>query len=103
MVSFIARLKALPGKEAEATEQLSEMVRCVEDSEPGALAYVCHASRENPGEFIFFEVYADEGAKDAHMQTPHFDNLVSLVGSVLDPDFGVQVEDLDRVAGFVRG
>jgi quinol monooxygenase YgiN len=103
MVTFIARLKALPGKEAEAVKQVKEMVMAVQEKEPGALAYISHTVPGSPGEFVFFEVYADEAAKDAHMATPHFQRLAALIGPVFDANFGVKIENLERVAGCVRG
>ncbi len=102
MVTFTARLKALPGKEAEAAEKLKEMVASVEALEPGALLYICHRVPGSPGEFFFYEVYADEATKDAHMKTAHFGKLSALFGDVLDPACGVQIENLERVAGVVR-
>jgi quinol monooxygenase YgiN len=113
MVTFIARLKALPGKEAEAVKQVKEMVMAVQEKEPGTLAYISHTVPGSPGEFLFFEVYADaeaasyrpaadEAAKDAHVATPHFQKLAALIGPVFDASFGVKIENLDRVGGCVR-
>ena len=101
MVIFTARLKALPGKELEAVEALKKMVTAVE-SETDTRAYQFHKITNAPGEFLFYEVYADQAACDAHMKTPHFEILKSLFGDLLDGDFGVQVEDLELVSGFVR-
>lgn len=103
MITFIARLKALPGKEAEAAQQIKEMVASVEANEPGAVAYVAHTVAGSAGEFLFYEVYADEAAKDAHMKTPYLQALIAALGSVFDSEFGVRIEDLERVAGSVRG
>jgi quinol monooxygenase YgiN len=103
MVTFTARLKALPGKEAEAVKQIKEMVATVQEKEPGALAYISHTVAGSPGEFLFFEAYADEATKEAHMVTPHFQKLAALIGPVFDAGFGVKIEDLERVAGCVRG
>ncbi len=102
MVTFIARLKALPGKEAEAAEAIKDMVAAVEANEAGALAYVAHTASGSPGEFVFYEVYADEAAKDTHMKAPYLKKLASLMGSVFDAGFGVRIEDLERLSGSVR-
>lgn len=103
MIIFTARLKAMAGKEAEATEHLKAMVKSVNKHEPGAMAYVCHTSQDHPGEFVFYEVYANKEAHEAHGATPHFQNLKNLFGEVLDPDFGVKIEMLEQLAGFYRG
>jgi len=102
MVTLIARLKALPGKEAEAVKHIKEMVAAVQAKEPGALAYISHTVAGSPGEFLFFEVYADEATKDAHMSSPHFQRLAALFGTVFDAGFGAKIENLERVAGFAR-
>ncbi|HOZ48510.1 MAG TPA: antibiotic biosynthesis monooxygenase [Candidatus Hydrogenedentes bacterium] len=98
MVTFIARLKIIEGKEDEALGRLKEMVQTVRGNEPGALVYCCHRCAYDPLEIVFYEMYADEAAKDAHMTTPYLDALLSLLGDVFDDEFGVQVEDLVPVA-----
>jgi quinol monooxygenase YgiN len=101
MITFTARLKAMAGKEKEAEEGFKAMAAAVAAEEPGALAYICHGTA-NAGEYLFFEVYADQAAKDTHMATPHFKKLMALMGPVLDASCGAKIEDLDRVAGFAR-
>jgi len=102
MITFTARVKALPGKEAEAAERMKEMVDAVKANEPGALAYICHAAPGKPGEFLFYEIYADEPARKQHAATPHFKQFISLMGTVLDAEYGAHAEDLERIAGFWR-
>jgi quinol monooxygenase YgiN len=102
VITFTARIRAISGKEEEAKARLREMVEAVEENEPGALAYILHEVDDQPGEFLFYEVYRDEAAREAHDKTPHFENLINLFGEVLDPDYKVSIEHLDRVAGFWR-
>ena len=102
MITIIARLKALPGKEAEAVKHIRDMVAAVEAKEPGALAYISHTVPGSPGEFLFFEMYKDQATMDAHMATQHLQKLRSLLGTVLDPDFGVKIEALQCIAACVR-
>ena len=102
MVCFIARFKVKAGKETEAADCINEMVAAVEAHEPGTLAYRCHESQRDPLERVFYEVYADEAAKDNHMETPHFERLCGFIGDVFDAEYGVQIEDLRPVAGFGR-
>ena len=102
MIIFTARVKAMPGKETEAAEALMQMVASVDAQEPGAVAYLCHKVRNTPGMFLFYEAYKDQATCDAHMVTPHFGILKSLFGNLLDANYGVQVEDLDLVKGFMR-
>jgi quinol monooxygenase YgiN len=53
---------------AAATEQIAAAVRV----EPGVLALYAVSVRENPALIRVFEIYADEAAYRAHLETPHF-------------------------------
>ncbi len=100
MITVIARLKCQAGKEAEAAAACSEMVKGVETNEPGALAYVCHQSKKDPAEIVFFEVYADDAAFAAHRKTEHMMKLTKAFPTLFagPPD----VQFYDRVQGFTR-
>jgi quinol monooxygenase YgiN len=49
-------------------EEMDESVRL----EPGVLALYAVAERDAPSRLRFFEIYADEAAYDAHLQSAHF-------------------------------
>ena len=102
MVTFLARLRMMTGKESEAMAAFKEMVAAVRQNEPGALAYCCHQNPADSLEVVFYEAYVDEAAKDAHMKTPHFGKLMGLMGDVLDKAAGGVIEDLRPVSGFCR-
>ena len=102
MVILTARVRALPDKEEEAAQQFAELAAAVQEFEEGTLIYVCHASLEAPGEFLFYEVYADEHAHQMHTESAHFNKFRKLMGTVLDAEFGVQLEKLAQVGGFSR-
>ena len=40
--------------------------------EPGVLSLYAMAETENPAHITLVEIYADEKAYQAHLQTPHF-------------------------------
>ncbi len=101
MITILARLKIQPGKEAEGEKALNEMAAAVEANEPGALTYIMHRSRKDPGEITVFEVYADAEAFDAHGQSPHMGQFRAAFASVFDPA-SVKIERLERIAGFIR-
>lgn len=102
MVIFTARIQAVAGKETEAEAALKQMVVAVEGKEPGALAYACHKVADAPGQFLFYEIYRDQAACDAHMVTPHFESFKKLFGSLLDAEYGAKIEHLGLVAGTFR-
>ncbi len=44
--------------------------------EPGVKLFLVHRALENPRQFLFYELFEDEGAFAAHQQTPHFKSLI---------------------------
>jgi len=71
----VARWRAKPGEGAtieSVLRQLADEVR----TEPGNLAFTVHRRREDPDEFLLYEIYKDEGAFAAHRATAHFKRLV---------------------------
>ncbi len=101
MVTIIARFKMQAGREDEALERLNKMVSAVQAQEPGALAYICHRSEDDPSEIVFFEIYADADALQAHGQTSYMREFRGAFARLFDAS-QVKIERLDRVAGFVR-
>jgi quinol monooxygenase YgiN len=45
--------------------------------EPGVLTIYCVAEKDHPNRLRFFEIYADENAYRAHVESPHFKNYVT--------------------------
>ena len=101
MVTVIFRAKMRAGKENEALERMREMVAAVQAQEPGALAYIFHRSKDDPAEIVFYEHYADDGAFQAHAQTPHMGETRAAFGELFDTAT-VKLERLERVAGFAQ-
>ena len=48
----------------------------IKDKEPGTLVYVSHKVEGQPLQRIFYELYADREAFDAHEQQPHTVNFL---------------------------
>ena len=101
MVSIIFRMQIKEGKEEEALERLRKMADSVQAQEPGALAYLFHRSQEKPSEVVLFEIYADDAALQAHMQTPHMDELRTNLSEFFEVS-QMKAERLERIAGFAR-
>ena len=101
MITIIARLKILPGKQSEAEQALADMVSAVEAKEPDALAYIMHRNQREPTDVTVFEVYADGEAFSAHGQTAHMAALQAKLAQVADLS-AVKIERLERFAGFTR-
>ena len=62
----------LEAYKAVVKEEMDTSVRV----EPGVLAIYCVAEKDNPARLRFFEIYADENAYRAHVESPHFKRYV---------------------------
>jgi len=68
--SAVAEIRAKPGKEAAlraATLPLIKLVR----ADPKNLVYFLQEDRQEPGHFVFYEVFASEADFNAHNAMPY--------------------------------
>ncbi|WP_037574579.1 putative quinol monooxygenase [Phaeacidiphilus oryzae] len=85
--------------EASATgfdELVSRTVPQIEAQEPGTLAYVVHTAPDDPKVRVFYELYADRAAFDAHEQQPHTKHFLAQREQYLTD---VQVTFIERQTG----
>ncbi|MFA4835906.1 MAG: putative quinol monooxygenase [Dehalococcoidia bacterium] len=71
------------GKEQEVETAFKAMMAKVQ-SEPGTLEYTLHRAEKNPSRFFVYEKYTDRKALEAHMATPHFQELSKKLGALVD-------------------
>ncbi|GIG56834.1 hypothetical protein Lfu02_12060 [Longispora fulva] len=69
-VTVLARLRAQPGQEAPMRAQAQSMIAPTL-AEPGCLSYRTYVDPEDPGSWIVVEEWADRGAFEAHLASPH--------------------------------
>ena len=50
-------------------------------SEPGVKLFLIGRSKDNPAQFLFYELFRDEAAFKAHQESPHFKTYI--VGQAL--------------------
>ncbi|WP_431888323.1 putative quinol monooxygenase [Nocardiopsis alba] len=81
---------AADGFDALVAETLPHIRR----SEPGTLVYAVHAVEGKPLERIFYELYADRSAFEAHEEQPHVKRFLDARGAFLA---SVDVDFLDLV------
>jgi (4S)-4-hydroxy-5-phosphonooxypentane-2,3-dione isomerase len=65
-----------PGTE----ERCKEYIRILQEhsrKEPGCVQYVGHQSTDDPRRFLFYEVYRDQAALQAHREAPYFKQYVN--------------------------
>jgi len=82
-ITVIAKLKVQPGKDAEFEAAAKQMIATVKESEPGTVAYVLHKNTKDATEFIYYEVYQDQAALDAHGKTDHMKAFGGKIGALL--------------------
>ena len=71
LLTIVAKLRAAKGKGDALAALLVEQAAAVRAAEPGCLVYRPHRSTQDPDVFLFYEMYQDEAALDAHRQAPH--------------------------------
>ena len=67
VVKFILK----PGQEEAFDKLVSETLPGIRDLEPGTLVYTCHEVQNAPSERVFYELYSDRAAFEAHEDQPH--------------------------------
>src|SRR4051794_30469758 len=67
-----AKLQIDPAQLDNYKAALKEGVETALRVEPGVLTLYAMADKENPAHITLLEIYADEDAYKAHLQTPHF-------------------------------
>jgi quinol monooxygenase YgiN len=80
-VTVVAFVRARDGKETElvqATEVLVPKVR----QEAGNLLCQVHRGLEEPGLFVFYEIFESAAALDAHKAAPHVKQWATDIGSL---------------------
>jgi len=71
-VTVIAFHRAKPGKEQALREALL-VVRAPTLKEKGCINYALHASPDQPGVFVFLELWKSKADLDAHLASAHID------------------------------
>jgi quinol monooxygenase YgiN len=73
---MIARLRALDGREEDARALLHAAQRGSHE-EPGCRLYALHVDEDDPQAFVMIEIWEDGAAFDAHMSSPHVQELIA--------------------------
>ena len=72
MVVLYVTVQVKPECVAEYLELIRHDAEHSEKDEPGCMRFDVIQDLEDPNRFYYYEVYRDEGALEAHRQTPHF-------------------------------
>ncbi|MPZ24081.1 MAG: antibiotic biosynthesis monooxygenase [Dehalococcoidia bacterium] len=101
-IVVVARLTAKPGEEDAAAQTVKEMVEWVSANEPGTLAYSAHRSKKEPGQILFYEIYRDDDARQAHRGSDAFKNFGRKIVNHIDTS-ATTIEEFELIAGVERG
>ncbi len=82
-IVVVARLKAKQGSEKVLEEACRTMVPKVR-AEAGTETYICHRSVPDPSVFLFYEVYKDQAAFEAHGNSPYMADFLKALRGNLD-------------------
>lgn len=83
-MTFLARMKVKPEKEAEFIALAQRFTAETRANEPGCLAYEFFRLREEPNGFAVFESFANAEAEQAHRDSAHFAELAPPLLECLD-------------------
>jgi len=62
--------------EADAVADILARLGAKAREEPGVRLFLVHRNIAEPSQFLFYELFDDTAAFEAHQQTPHFKELV---------------------------
>src|ERR1700761_5904342 len=68
--ALVVRFTVRPEAGAQFDALVAETAVGIRDREPGPLVYACHGVDGNPRQRIFYELYRDRAAFDAHEASP---------------------------------
>lgn len=69
--ALMVRFTVRPGAEAQFDALVAETAAGIRGSEPGTLVYACHRVEGEARQRVFYELYRDRAAFEAHEQSPH--------------------------------
>ena len=75
MVVLAVTWMAKPGHEDEVARIFSHL-QAASRKEPGCLMYIVHRHKTDSQRFFLYEQYRDDAAREAHRQSPHFQEYV---------------------------
>lgn len=69
--ALMVRFTVQPGSEAAFDTLVAATAAGIRAAEPGTLIYACHAVQGEPRQRVFYELYRDRAAFEAHEASPH--------------------------------
>lgn len=81
-IGIVAVCKAKPECVDEVRELLLSAVEWSR-AEEGCVEYILHIDRDNPNDFVFYEVWKDQAALASHNDMPQFKEMLTVFDGLL--------------------
>jgi quinol monooxygenase YgiN len=82
--ALVVRFALREGAESAFDQLTATTTAAIRDREPGTLVYACHRVDGEPRQRVFYELYADRAAFDAHEAQPHVRQFLAAREELLD-------------------
>jgi quinol monooxygenase YgiN len=82
MLTVVAQLIARKGSEETVRRELLALLQPSRQDD-GCLSYDLHESADAPGTFLFYENWKSKASLDAHLNQPHLQKALALIGPFL--------------------
>lgn len=76
-IGLVVRFTIKEGREREFDDLVASTVTAIEQHEPGTLLYITHTVEQAPQARIFYELYRDRAAFQAHEDQPHVQHFLT--------------------------
>jgi quinol monooxygenase YgiN len=93
---LVVRFTVRPGSEEAFDTLTAATTAAIRASEPGTLVYACHRVDQAPRQRVFYELYRNRAAFDAHEGQPHVKHFLQAREALLE---GVAVDFLTLTGG----
>lgn len=91
-VVVVGSFKAQPGKEAEAAEAFRALVEPTHREE-GCILYALHRGADDPSRLAFIERWASRELLDAHLASPHVQQILTRAEELFGDSADIVVYD----------
>src|SRR3954447_20025130 len=68
-IAVLAKIPVQPDKRDEVIAAMQAQLDSVTENEQGTIYYILHTDPKDDGSIVFYELYADQAAFDAHGKT----------------------------------
>ena len=97
---LVVRFELTAGHEDGFDALAAETLERIKSSEPGTLAYIVHSEAGAPSVRLFYELYKDRGAFEAHEAMPHVRRFLDQRAQHLSRE--PEVSSLKSICGVAR-